>query len=135
MSNLQTQLTRLAQNFAAAIVEALKGAPLQELLGDGRALANGRSAVRASGPSIRPVRTSGRLRRRSAEDIAKALDQVVSLIKKHSEGLRAEQVRDKLGLQAKEMPRIFKEGLSKRVLKSKGQKRATTYFAVRPGKS
>jgi hypothetical protein len=27
------------------------------------------------------------------------------------------------------MPRILKEGLEKKALKSKGQKRATTYFA------
>lgn len=32
-------------------------------------------------------------------------------------------------MQAKEMPRILKEGLSARVLRTKGQKRATTYFA------
>ena len=71
---------------------------------------------------------SGRLPRRSAADIANALDQVVSLVKKDSEGLRAEQIRDQLTLQSKEMSRILKEGLSKKVLKSKGQKRATTYF-------
>jgi hypothetical protein len=136
MSNLQSQLNHLAENFAAAVVEALKGAPLQELLGNGRAVGNGRSAPRASSRStVKPVRSSGRLPRRSAEDIAKALEQVVSLVKKHADGLRAEQFRDKLGLQPKELPRILKEGISKRVLKSKGQKRATTYFAVRPGKS
>jgi hypothetical protein len=130
MSNLQSQLNHLAQNFAAAVVEALKGAPLQELLGDGRTVSNGRSAPRVAGrPTAKPGRSSGRLARRSAEDIANALEQVVSLVKKHADGLRAEQVRDQLGLQPKEMPRILKEGLSKRVLKSKGQKRATTYYA------
>jgi hypothetical protein len=50
-------------------------------------------------------------------------------VKKHKEGLRAEQIREELGLQAKELPRVLKEGLSSRKLKSKGQKRATTYFA------
>ncbi|HEY4015776.1 MAG TPA: hypothetical protein VGM06_20690 [Polyangiaceae bacterium] len=50
-------------------------------------------------------------------------------MKKHKEGLRAEQIRSELGLQAKEMPRILKEGLGKKSLKAKGQKRATTYFA------
>jgi len=55
---------------------------------------------------------------------------VTSLVKKHKEGLRAEQIREELGLQAKELPRVLKEGLSSRKLKSKGQKRATTYFAA-----
>jgi hypothetical protein len=43
---------------------------------------------------------------------------------------RAEQIRDALKMQSKEMPRVLQEGLAKKKLKSKGQKRATTYFAV-----
>jgi hypothetical protein len=44
--------------------------------------------------------------------------------------MRAENIRAKLGLQAKAMPRILKSGLAApKVLTSKGQKRATTYFA------
>ena len=48
---------------------------------------------------------------------------------------RAEEIRSKLGMQAKEMPRILKQGLAAKKLTSKGHKRATTYFAVRPDKS
>ena len=108
MSSLQAQLTELAQAFADAVLDAVRGSPLQDLLGASRG-GGGRSAVRPDGPSTpRAQRSSGRLRRRSAEDIAKALDQVVSLVKKHSDGLRAEQIRDQLGLQPKEMPRILK---------------------------
>jgi hypothetical protein len=33
-------------------------------------------------------------------------------------------------MESKEMPRILKEGLAKKKLKSKGQKRATTYSAA-----
>jgi DNA-directed RNA polymerase specialized sigma subunit len=84
--------------------------------------------VRAAPRSSRGS-SSGRLPRRSADDIAQVLDSVTSLVKKHKEGLRAEQIREELGLQAKELPRVLKEGLSSRKLKSKGQKRATTYFA------
>ena len=136
MPSLQTQLNELAQTFADAVLDAVRGSPLQDLLGGGRSIGVGRSARHPDGPSSpRANRSSGRLPRRSATDIAKALDQVVSLVKKHSEGLRAEQIRDQLRLQSKEMPRILKEGLSKKVLRSKGQKRATTYFAVRPDKS
>jgi hypothetical protein len=64
--------------------------------------------------------------------IAKALDQVVALVKKHKDSLRAEEIRANLGMDRKEMPRVLKEGLSTKKLKSKGQKRATTYTAVRP---
>jgi hypothetical protein len=125
MSKLQAQLNQLAQNFATSLLDAVRGSPLQELLGDGRAE---RRSPRFDG-SPRANRSSGRLSRRSAEDIAKALEKVVSLVKKHGGGLRAEQIRHALGLQAKEMPRILQEGLSTKKLKSKGQRRATTYLS------
>jgi len=71
------------------------------------------------------VRTtrSGRLKRRSADDIATALDKIVALVKTKKEGLRAEQIRKTLKMQPKEMPRVLQEGLAKKKLKSKGQKR------------
>ncbi|MBV9945571.1 MAG: hypothetical protein JOZ69_01835 [Myxococcales bacterium] len=70
------------------------------------------------------------MRRRSPDDIAKALEQVHGLLKRKKDGLRAEQIRDELNMQSKEMPRVLAEGLAKRKLRKKGQKRATTYFAA-----
>jgi len=72
-------------------------------------------------------KSKGRLRRRSPAQIAKALSQVVALLKSSKVGLRSEQIQKKLGMQPKEMPRVLKEGLVKKALKSKGQKRSTTY--------
>jgi hypothetical protein len=128
-------LNDLATSFADSILEVIRGASLDELIEpNGQARSNGRSSRSASAavsaPASKKSRSGGRLQRRSAEDIAAALSHVVGLVKKHKEGLRAEQIRSELGLQAKEMPRILKEGLTKRALKSKGQKRATTYFAT-----
>jgi len=51
-------------------------------------------------------------------------------VRKSKDGLRAEEIRTGLGMQAKEIPRVLKEGLATKKLKSKGQKRATTYTAV-----
>jgi hypothetical protein len=134
-TSLRSTLNNLAASFADSILEAIRGASLDELVSTERpARSNGRgpraqaTATEAPAPAKRP-RSSGRLHRRSPEEIAKTLDQVVSLVKKNPEGLRAEQIRQELGLQAKEMPRILKEGLDKKTLRSRGQKRATTYFA------
>jgi hypothetical protein len=74
-------------------------------------------------------KSAGRLPRRSADEISAALDQIVALVSKNKDGLRAEQIRSELGMQAKELPRVLKEGLNTKKLRSKGQKRATTYFA------
>ena len=72
---------------------------------------------------------SGRLARRSTEEIAKAVERIVLLVKTHKEGMRAEDIRKTLGLQPNEMPRILKHGITTKKLLTKGQKRATTYFA------
>ena len=71
----------------------------------------------------------GRLRRRSATDIAGVVPKVVALLHANPKGLRAEQIRAKLGLDSREMPRPLAEALRKKLVSKKGRKRATTYFA------
>jgi hypothetical protein len=132
MSNLHSQLASLAGAFASSVLEAIRGASLEEILAESRAPVSKARREAPSNGAAKPPRgkAGGRLRRRSADDIAKALDRVVALVKKNKDGLRAEQIRQQLGMQAKEMPRILKDALGKRQLKSRGQKRATTYFAA-----
>jgi hypothetical protein len=132
---LHAQLNTLAANFADQIIAAIRGASLQELVttGGGK-VGNGRSPRVASvaevQPSIPKVKGKpGRLPRRSADDISKLLGKVVLLVKTHKDGMRAEEIRSKLGMQSKEMPRILREGIATKKLTSKGRKRATTYFA------
>jgi hypothetical protein len=131
MPTLHSKLNDIAQNFASAVLDAVRGASLQDIhTVGGREVSNGRKATRVASPApTKRTRSSGRLRRRSPEDIANALDKVLTALKGRKDGLRAEEIRGKTGMQAKEMPRILKEGLSKKKLTSKGRKRATTYFA------
>ncbi len=63
----------------------------------------------------------------TAAAIANALAAVVALEKKSPKVLRTEQIRAQLKMEAKEMPRVLKERLLKKSLKSKGRKRSTTY--------
>ena len=134
MPTLRSQLDSLAAAFASAVVDAIRGASLQELVAaDGRSASVARpmasaSVAKAAVAAPRATR-SGRLKRRSSEDIGKVLDDVVSLVKKNKDGLRAEQIRAELSLQAKELPRVLKEGLSSKRLRKAGQKRATVYSA------
>jgi hypothetical protein len=55
---------------------------------------------------------------------------VLALVKKNKDGLRAEEIKANLPLESKELPRVLKEGIATKKLKTKRQKRATTYFAV-----
>ena len=128
---LRTNLNGLASTFVAGVLDSIRGARLDDLLADagiGVRQGSGRpnAAPDDSTASARVTR-SGRLKRRSPEEIARALDEVVALVKKHKSGLRAEQIRAQLKMQSKEMPRVLQEGLSTKKLKSKGRKRATTY--------
>ena len=138
-SSLRSTLDSLASSFASAVLDAIKGASLQDLHAEGGGAPRrgpGRprgsstkttaTASRASAPATKTTK-GGRLARRSPADIARALDAVVILVRKSTKGLRSEEIRKALKLDVREVPRVLKEGLSKKKLKSKGQKRATTY--------
>src|SRR5258708_23609517 len=130
-SSLRSRLNELAASFSAGVLDAIRGASLEELLSESPR-GKSRAPVRGVAPALaaaRARRRGGRLPRRSAGDIAQAVEKIVALLGDHAGGLRAEQIRQKLGLQAKELPRPLKEGLDGGRLSKVGRKRATTYFA------
>lgn len=125
MSTLRDTLEKHAQEFAAAVLQALRGASLDELTGIA-----GTARTKTSGADSVVARTKSngaRLGRRSADDIAHTLQRFVSLLKHHPEGLRAEQLRELLFLDKRELPRPIAEGLQTGALVKTGQKRATVY--------
>src|SRR5277367_6244129 len=116
-SSLRNRLNELAASFSAGVLDAVRGASLEELLSEssgGKSPApsrlGARSSARAAPAQAAPRRRPGRLPRRSAGDISQAVDTIVGLLGQNPAGLRAEQIREKLGLQAKELPRPLKEG-------------------------
>ena len=143
MTTLRSQISDLASTFISAVLTAIRGSSLEDILAETKSSDNGprrgpgrprRSPTTGTAPKATSVapparRAKGRLARRSPADIAKALEKVVALVKSSKTPLRAEHIRQKLGMERKEMPRVLQEGLTKKILKSKGQKRATTYSA------
>jgi hypothetical protein len=130
----------LAADFASSVILAIRNASLEEILGEtsGAAVRRGSGRPRGSSNKVKAVangehtsapgrKTRGRLQRRSLEEITKALEQVVALVKTKKDGLRAEQIRAELKMDPKELPRVLREGLAKKQLKSEGRKRATVY--------
>lgn len=89
--------------------------------------------IAAPGPLTKGTKvkkaSSPKRHRRSAAEIQECVEKVVALVKKSKEGLGAQKIREELGLEAKEMPKILKTALAGKLLKSKGQKRATKYFS------
>lgn len=73
---------------------------------------------------MRPTRI-----RRSIAEIEDIERKVVDVCLKHSEGMTVEQISAELKLSSKELAKPVEEGLKRGVLKKKGQKRGTKYFA------
>jgi uncharacterized Zn finger protein len=81
-------------------------------------------------PRVVPSRNARRPGLRSAADVADMVDRIVELLKGSKTGLRAEQIRAALGVQARDLPRPIAAALDSRRVRKKGQKRATTYLAT-----
>jgi hypothetical protein len=134
MPNIRSALDSLAHAFASAVLAAIRGASIEDLLTEsGGPPRGGPGRPRRGNEAGNPAKTrktrSGRLARRSAEEIANAVNQVVALVNKSKTGLRSEEIRKTLNLDVREVPRILKTGVQTKKLKAKGQKRATTYSA------
>jgi hypothetical protein len=133
-TSLRAHLNELASSFANGVLAAIRTASIEDLLaesGSARRLPGIRSVVGAG----RGARTPGRLPRRSAEDIGRVLERIAGLLRSSPKGLRAEQIRQRLNLLSKELPRPLKEGLASGRLGKSGNKRATTYFLKGGGKA
>jgi hypothetical protein len=139
MSQLRRAISDLAEQFAASVLKALHGASLQDLVGlsgggdaprrgPGRPRKTETAAAAPSGATrLRRVKKGGR---RSAKDLQGTIDAIVATLGKSKEGMRSEQIQKALGLTKKDVTRPLQLALSKKSIKKKGQKRATTYFAA-----
>src|SRR5690242_17366443 len=98
MSKLQSTIESLASDFATNVLAALRTASLADIEG---ITSGGRGGV-ARKPA---AKVGGRLQRRSAGDLASMVEQIAVVLAKETAGLRAEQIRSALGVEAKELPR------------------------------
>ena len=137
MSSLRSTIESLASEFAASVLDALRSASIDELAdvaGRGTPTRRGPGRPRSdagesAGAAPRRRGRGGRLGRRSAGDITRMIESIVDALQKSASGLRAEQIRETLGVEAKELPRPLAEAISSGRITKSGQKRATTYFA------
>jgi uncharacterized Zn finger protein len=99
--------------------------------GAGPVRTRGVTSVPANGARRAPRAVEAKRTRRSRSEIGDTVDAIVELLRRHPDGLRAEQIRAVLAIPAKELPRPIAEGLLSRRLRKTGRKRATTYFTGR----
>ena len=145
-TELRNHINQLATQFASQLMAALKNASLSDLAAESASQSGGghsggsgggkrgpgrpAKGASAKAPSeSAPAGRGGKRRRRSAADIGETVEAIVKLLKTNTKGLRAEQIRAKLGLARKEIPRPIAMALEAKKITKKGQKRATTYFS------
>jgi hypothetical protein len=123
----------MAQGLAEGVLSAVRSGSVDELLnghgsGSGARASSRGSATHASKKTF-STSSGGRLGRRSLEDIDAMAGRIVQTVRlAGKEGMRAEVIREKLGIERKELPRPLVQALEAGWLKTTGQKRATTYF-------
>ena len=129
MSNTDAAIREAVESF----VEQLRGLIQQAALESVQAALNGgvpaRRGVKAGRPAV-AVSTKGR--QKSAKRTPEELEGLVKKLHAHvakNPGQRIEQVGKALGVATKELVLPVKKLVSEKRLSTKGQKRATTYFA------
>lgn len=136
-NELKAKVQELAAAFVDGVVEAVRAtvsgnlevaasAVASPAKRRGRPPGSGKKAAAAKPAKAAAAKTGTRVRR-SVDDISGTADKVVVLVAKHPEGVRMEQIRTSLGLDSKDLLRPIKWALENHLLKTTGQKRATTY--------
>lgn len=137
MSTLQSRIQALSAAFADSIIAALRETSISELTSAAGVGGGGRgkhvhsiseNIEETPTPRAAKAKKTGRLARRSEEDIAKVVEEILVVVKKHPEGIRAEELREELGLDKKEMPKPMLVALANGSLRKEGEKRATVYY-------
>ena len=138
-STLRSSLDTLASSFAIAVLDAIRGASLDELVSErgvsaasagGSSRPRGSRAARRFSAAARPKRTPAVREVLLSAEIEQVLERVVALVKKHKDGLGSAAIRAELGLEKAALPRLLHEGMARKMLKSKGQKRGTRYLST-----
>jgi hypothetical protein len=111
--------------LSAALAEASHGAIAQALGGNPSPV-----AVRAKGRGATSLKPAKRAKggKRSADELQQLTESLLAHVKKNP-GLRIEQIGAAIALTTKDLALPAKKLISEKKLRTKGQRRATTYFA------
>ena len=126
MSDSNQQIRDRIEEFVNQLSQLVRQTALesvQDALGEGGRRGRGRGGRAALG---RGARSKGE--KRSSDQIAETTKAVVSYVRKHP-GQGVEAIAKGLGTVTKELTLPIRKLVAEKQLKTKGQKRATKYFA------
>jgi predicted HTH transcriptional regulator len=123
MSNFQAEIQKLVDDFVLHITDLWRRKAIESLTDLNGGTGRGRGKAIAS-----IGRSRGRGAKRTAEELDQLADSFVEFVKANP-GLRIEQINKQLGTSTKELALPIRKLLTDGVLKAKGKKRSTAYFA------
>lgn len=123
MSDFQTEMDRVVQGFVAQISDLARRAALEMI-----EKSLGQSGIRTGRAALRVGGGRGRGAKRTASDLEQISSGFVTFVSKHP-GLRIEQINKELGTSTKDLALPIRKLIADGVIKTKGKKRSTTYFA------
>jgi len=124
-------LNDLKHSIREEVREEIKSQLRQELLEKLNGTAP-RAAAASKPNGARPkakTKAKGPGPKRSPEEISKTADQVLAFVTQHPAGASAEAIKGALGVELSTIELPIKKLLASKVIKKKGEKRATKYFA------
>src|SRR4051812_36271598 len=123
MADLQIQLQQIidkAVSDAQDLVSRIVRTSVEEALtGKTRGPAKKSSAAKSNG--------GGRIRR-SPQELEAAMNKIGVEVKKHKEGVSAEVLAKSVKMPRENLARALSDALGAKIIKKKGQRRATRYF-------
>ena len=120
MSDFQTEMNRVVADFVAQITELARAAArdmIDEALGKGSKNLAGLGRGRGR----------GRGAKRTSDELDKLAENFHAFVAKHP-GLRIEQINKQLGTSTRDLALPIRKLIAEGSLKTKGEKRSTTYF-------
>ena len=115
MSNHQMEMQKLVTQFVGQLGDLYKQAVTDALGGNGRS-SNGHSNGHGKGA------------KRPPQELEALAEKFVKFVTGH-EGLRIEQIHKELGTTTKDLALPIRKLIAEKRIKTKGQKRSTTYYA------
>ncbi len=125
------KIQAIIENFVAELSAALSEASHNAIalaLGGGQPAAVSGKARTAKPAKVAKVAKRAKGAKRTADELTELTSSLLAHVKRHP-GLRIEQIGEALGLTTKDLALPAKKLIAEKKLSTKGQKRATTYFA------
>lgn len=132
MSDLNSQISKLVSEFVDNVTALARRAAVDTLTGalddrNGRRRGGGGAAALAVGDVLKAERR-GKGAKRSSSQLDRLQSRVMEFVTANP-GMRIEQINKELGTSTRDLQLPIRKLIANGSLKSKGEKRATTYFA------